>query len=778
MSERERTDVAAAVEYLRGALPLADQLTLTEDDLTNIALHACETRKTVPWGETIPEDIFRAYVLCPRVNNEDVECYQPVLWEELRKRVAGKGMREAALEINYWCAERVSYRPTDDRTLNALAVLRRGFGRCGEESTLLVSALRAACIPARQIYVPRWSHCDDNHAWAEAWLGGDWHYMGACEPEPYADSGWFTAAASRAMLVHTRAFGVAPANERIEAVEGTAYRINRTAAYAETALLRVTVTEKGRPCPKARVWFEVANAGEFSPLIEKVTDAAGRAELLTGRGSIRVRAWAHGRTAAMMVDTARETDCTLALEEGPETAETFTQKPPAETRIQPADHPPEVLKRHRERLRDCERIRTAYAGAANGNAGAIRAFWALPQFSGTDKAALLGTLREKDLADATTEMLMDALSGALPCKGQYPEAIWREGVLCPRVADEKLYPVRARIAAWFGADGPRTPEALWEALCARVAQAPAGEPLLMPDAARVLAGGRCPAGQFDTLFVVCARSLGFAARLDPMTKVPEIWRDGAYHALRPEERPDAALTLVSLADRPLRYGEDFTVGAWRNGECRTLGLAGTVLAEPLTLPVRHGAYRVTVCTRQIDGTVDGRLIPVTVGAGETARVEIQPEPERVAELLLFAALPPLTARTEDGQAVCLPGTGADALIALISPGQEPTEHLLHELSAAGGALAGLRVDLLVQPSDPLGNGLLSAVLRALPGARLLLVPDATALMAWRKAMRAGDLRLPFLTAVDAKGRGLFSFTDYRVGSVRSMLRILQSAKGE
>ena len=42
-------------------------------------------------------------------------------------------------------------------------------------------------IPARQIYTPRWAHCDDNHAWVEVWVDGSWHFLGACEPEETLD---------------------------------------------------------------------------------------------------------------------------------------------------------------------------------------------------------------------------------------------------------------------------------------------------------------------------------------------------------------------------------------------------------------------------------------------------------------------------------------------------------------------------------------------------------------------------------------------------------------
>ena len=87
------------------------------------------------------------------------------------------------MEINLWCSGQASYRASDTRTASPLAVYRSGLGRCGEESVFLASVLRSVGIPARQVYVPRWSHCDDNHAWVEAWCGGKWHYLGACEPE-------------------------------------------------------------------------------------------------------------------------------------------------------------------------------------------------------------------------------------------------------------------------------------------------------------------------------------------------------------------------------------------------------------------------------------------------------------------------------------------------------------------------------------------------------------------------------------------------------------------
>ena len=88
-----------------------------------------------------------------------------------------------------------------------LASVKTAYGRCGEESTFTVAALRAVGIPARQVYTPRWAHTDDNHAWVEAWADGHWYFFGACEPEPVLNLGWFNSPASRGMLMHTKVFG-------------------------------------------------------------------------------------------------------------------------------------------------------------------------------------------------------------------------------------------------------------------------------------------------------------------------------------------------------------------------------------------------------------------------------------------------------------------------------------------------------------------------------------------------------------------------------------------
>ncbi len=1192
------------VDFLRRALPEEDRIALPDAALERVARHAMTVREATPWGRSIPEWIFRDYVLFPRVNDEFPEAWHAPIWESLRARLAGLSMIEAALEVNVWCAEHATYQSTDNRTAGPLTVLRRGCGRCGEESTLLTAALRAAGIPARQMYSPRWAHCDDNHAWVEAWLDGGWHYMGACEPEPEPDSGWFTAAASKAMLVHTRAFGEAPEGERVERKYGNFSIVNRTAAYARTRRVTVRVADGGCPLPGAAVRFELANMAELYPISEKITDARGEAELETGCGTLRIHATDGNRWLARTTDAERveidlkdgfsceekaaaeapqtqknrgkESDGTVcggadaqagearercaarseseALREetagrgGEQNApasraalrerctargesealreeaagrgdeqnapasraalrercaargesealreeaagrgdeqnapasraalrercaarsesealrfadeklcadvssealqkrdaaarengdaaedvlpptERFVQRPPRETRIQPTVHSEAAARRHAETLRRCERMRAARSAElasddadlarARGNAGEIRAFVSDARFAQADKRALLSTLREKDLADTSAETLMDALETALPVKTALPEAIWREAVLCPRIADEKLLPVRralrqalgeglcpsdeaarvdgestagipaareyaetAEAAALTGgadkasrcmgaaktgenpasgipisgetehrhgeavqsracaveatpeaqcqhaaqpegcagnedstgtliadeatlkcsetrettqsracaaeravSEAPRLhvtlPEAipehgqasgaaleglptftaraaeLWRRIEARVRPVHSDFPLV-PDLRAALRAGRAAPMVRDILFVAAARACGIPARLNPAGGEKEVW-DGAWRPLLPMER--GRLRLTNPTGAPKVYGVDFTVGILENGAFRTLSFWGETLENLWEREVPAGVYRAVHCARQIDGSVDGELRYARVAPSGRAEIALEPLPDRTGEKLLRRRLPELRAeeilpegagaissamrrseprseanhvesslsmhaeglRHEEpssplrtaqpmresepssptraegrthgkdsressltmraamapGARQTLPKPGRASLLAVLDPGAEPTEHFLNEVLEIREEFRNIRLELLISRRSQCENARLAETLRAVPHARLWTDFDADALLEWRKALGAGDLRLPLAVAFDAQGEALFAFTNYNVGSVRSLLRCIAAA---
>lgn len=288
MSVEERE----ALMFLYAYSPLIDLSFLGGDFLLKNVRWAFQAREAMPWGKDIPEDIFRHFVLPVRGGKENLDTARIVFYKELKERVATcESMEKAALEVNHWCHEHVIYKPTNARTRSPLATMLTAYGRCGEESIFTLAALRAVGIPARQIYTPRWAHCDDNHAWIEVWVDGEWKYLGACEPEPRLNIAWFTLPVQRAMYVESEVFGKYNGQEEIVYVNESGSGVNVTSHYTRTVPTVVQVIdENGQPVENAKVEYKIFNYGEFYPVVTLYSDVKGETSLTLGQGDIFV--WA------------------------------------------------------------------------------------------------------------------------------------------------------------------------------------------------------------------------------------------------------------------------------------------------------------------------------------------------------------------------------------------------------------------------------------------------------------------------------------------------------
>ncbi len=304
-----------ALEFLYAYMPPNDMADYAPEFFLANIKQSIKAREDFSWCKTEPEEIWLHFVLPLRVNNENLDSFRLKMYDEIKNRIKGMPLAEAVLEINHWCHEKVTYQATDIRTSAPLCTMRKSFGRCGEETVFTVAALRTAGIPARQVYTPRWAHVDDNHAWVEVWIDGNWHYMGACEPEPGLDRGWFTEPSGRVMLVHTRVYGKYISGCEVIR-EGDRYtEINLTGSYAPVKLLKVIVKDKeGQPVPGARIEFGLYNYAEFYPLATKYSDKSGCTELSTGLGDLLIWASRGGRFDYRMISVAVTDTIALVLD--------------------------------------------------------------------------------------------------------------------------------------------------------------------------------------------------------------------------------------------------------------------------------------------------------------------------------------------------------------------------------------------------------------------------------------------------------------------------------
>lgn len=164
----------------------------------------------------------------------------------------------------------------------------------------------------------------------------------------------------------------------------------------------------------------------------------------------------------------------------------------------------------------------------------------------------------------------------------------------------------------------------------------------MADPSAVLRCGVCSSLSLKLTFVAVCRALGFPARLNPATGVPEYGEGDRFLPLPAEKAltVDAGkagsgetglLTLVNKSGREMNYFEQYSVARLLDGVYQSLTLWGDVLNDRQTLSVEAGDYRILTSARQIDGSVLVRAYYTRVATGGETVLPIALRPDRILE---------------------------------------------------------------------------------------------------------------------------------------------------
>ncbi len=511
-------DLQTALKYLYAYMPDSDAANgefECYEDFAKVAVSLWQSEQSV---RALPEEIFLEYVLSHRVNDEEIRPCRSVFRCDLTRYL--KEIEPAfqldtidtVLEVNFWCAREITYKSTDDRTLSSIAVYRRGNGRCGEESSFLVQALRSIGIPARQVYAPRWSHCDDNHAWVEVYIKGQWYFMGAAEPQPIINLGWFNSAASRAMLIHSRCFGpFAVETANLISTSSTALSLddirlnspvmrpeigskltllNQLPRYALTKLITIRIKKSdGQAASGARVNIAVLNYSRYINIAALISDAAGEVKLVTGYGSLYLSAQSEDELVETMIDAEKQSSFELTLIPNffrqkvadQNDLTTYVKfKAPHDAPVQEKRPTVEMAAATKKRLHELAVVRQQkevnyinpaltefkqkrannVALSVSSNAASNAIDNATSNAAGNREGSpaapdslddiLKNALTAKDLTDITLPVLIDHFGGDLSNCSGYAEEIFVKYILSPRIYNEILSAFRVKLKKAVG----------------------------------------------------------------------------------------------------------------------------------------------------------------------------------------------------------------------------------------------------------------------------------------------------------------------------------------
>ena len=803
-SERE------AMEFLYAYMPLSDLADYEPGFFLQQVRHALRAREEMPWGRDIPEDVFRHFVLVYRVNNENLDSARMVLYRELKERVQGLGMEDAALEVNHWCHEHVAYRASDSRTSAPLATMRTSLGRCGEESTFTVTALRAVGIPARQCYTPRWAHCDDNHAWVEVYVDGEWKYLGACEPSPRLNMAWFTVPSTRCMMVHTKAFGRYKGDEEVVKRTGMYSELNLLSHYAPTRRVTVTVIDgNAAPVEGAQVKFKLYNYAEYYTLATVITDKDGKASLTTGLGDLLIWAImgqsADGKTlfAFDKIDVRQDSTLTLRTDYAydlkyDQAVRLYEMVPPA------AGNPREVATEEEKaanarRLAYEDSLRNAYTATfptreslqqiegvqyidqeqlwelvhkSEGNYQSILGFivkhgWHEEVFG--DVYDYLKAFSDKDMRDITPEVLEAHWSRYDWMNGEpWSRDVYRKGILPARISNELVRPYRKELARFKGMTADEIRRWVMDSIAIDDSSNYFGCPISPVGVYKLR---RADSHSRDIFFVAACRAAGVPAYLDNATNTLYTWDNQSWQiagfSSSTSATGNASLTLTYHGKDPAApiYWPHFTLAKLEKGDLRTFDFEDDARMAnfPATIELEPGTYCLSTGNRYPDGAVRSRLEFFTVKPAEktTKEIVILPLLERTEEVGL------IDKDFELFEGIELWDYAGSAGMLYINLGDygEPSKHLVVELRQ------------------------LQKEMKQWGGMTFMVGPATIGMHSWKlantdlayqqgpleqhilKAIKSsGSVQYPLVALIDKEGRILYHSTGYKIGVIEQVLK--------
>ncbi len=797
-----------AMEFLYAYMPLNDLADCSGSFFLSVTKASLEARDFFHWGKSVPPELFRHFVLPPRVNNEDLDSARVVFYAELRDRIKEMSMYDAALEVNHWCHEKVTYRPSDSRTSSPLATILSAYGRCGEESTFTVTALRSVGIPARQCYTPRWAHTDDNHAWVEVWCDGKWYFLGACEPESELNKAWFSDPVKRAMMVHTNVFG------RYHGPESkTDYplytKINVLENYTKTRKLQVTVYDCNKnKVEGAEVKYLLYNYAEYYPIYEKPTDKDGNSMVISGLGDLLVWAQKDGKYGykEVSLSSTEAVDLVLDREVGEEYTEDLDINPPADqsgysggpkatgdnnsVRLRYEDSIREhylttFMTREQSRLlaEKCGLDTSAvvnYIHKSEGNWKEISGFIERNK-KNENTLQILSTLSDKDLRDIPADVLQSHLDNtpAYDNSFGYGIDIYREGVLSPRISLERIRKWRAPLKENYKnlfsdkADGDVIKKWVMDNVIVDKDQNYPKCPISPEGVSRI---GIADKVSRDIFYVALCRSFNIPTKIDQATSAIQQYRKGKWVTLSFEaDSPEKAtgrltLTYKMHSSQIPQYWSYYTIAKMENGSFVSLDFENDprVASFPVKLDLEEGYYRICSGNRYADGRIlaHNEYFNILKGREVSKDLKIRElDVEKVVYGKVDASIDNKLYK-DGGMVICF-----------IEPDKEPTKHMMNELPFFKTEFDKWKGKFVFAvPQNVLPKNFSAGKYKNIPANSAFLTDNAEGMMnlflkSTNKSFRDN---YPLIYIVNEKGDIIFHSQGYKIGLGDLLLKSLLS----
>ncbi len=300
--------------FLFTYLPISDIISKNEVFFQKQINIANLTREKTSWGKSIPDLLFKQYILNPLIYNETLDSFRLYAHKELFQKVSKLTITDAVVEVGYWCRENIIALHGKPQMGNPLASLNAREVSYLDAVIFQVAAMRSVGIPARLDYVPALAHTDGEFYFIEVWINEKWTIIPVNEPRKILDQTWAKSVLERSLVAYNRCIGNDMFNENTE-IKTPFYQIqNIQKQYGFQTKIKITVVDTAnKPISNAPVSLMLIKNASIFPFITKPTGSDGSCTFYTGAGLFTAFSAQGNDFSFAFINTNQGNDYTIKL---------------------------------------------------------------------------------------------------------------------------------------------------------------------------------------------------------------------------------------------------------------------------------------------------------------------------------------------------------------------------------------------------------------------------------------------------------------------------------
>ena len=398
------------------------------------------------------------------------------------------------------------------------------------------------------------------------------------------------------------------------------------------------------------------------------------------------------------------------------------------------------------------------------------------------KVGLIDSLPQKDYQDTDADTLFEhCLYTDEKLYEKYPEEIFYQYILSPRVDLEKIVPYRKFLSEKFKDEKVSNLDEIRELFTkvdALLKEKPEYEyGSLVSSAVGAFTLGYASKKSKRIIFIQLLRSLGLPSRLNPNDRTMEVYINGGFAAIEEKkESPKGCLELEFEAGVNWSYYDNFSILAYSEGEFKPLYLdMEDIKKDGGVLKLNAGTYRLITSNRLPNGNIFAKSVLAEVKEGESTKLSVAFYEAGISDMLSDYPIRNIEFETEKKEKTSIGELTKDknGIFIWLSAKAEPTEHILNELHDKKELFNKLKtkLHLVVKSKDELEDANIKRIAEELSNRDILFESFDTEAGKLARELYLEPGLYPLICVVDKEGKGVYGTAGYNVGTADMLLKI-------